>query len=466
VAYTAGTLARAPYAAGSGTETPPPPGQQTIPPPIPGGTATFIYEAPRILTLGWRSYAGRTGPLIYPGGGVSIAPIPDRGVMSVSGWWPDATILQFLRQHQDGSLHPVRTAAPLNVTTETRRNYATNPSLEVGLNGYVAGTGTPTLSTIAGNRGSNAIRATIASAGSCGLTIPNALPGGRDITEGLDLRFSATPSSVTLQIGWVDALGVATPTSSVVLTANQVNQSVGQWGRQVAGIPTPANGVTANVVIVAAGLPAGATMDVDGVTLERGTTDGSFFDGAFVNGQWLGTAGLSASVLAPMISLEDGECPTDMPVQYIVINPAATGGRMTSAPAVLESRGVTWLTHPSAPTAPRKVFVKETPDLLRAARQGFHQAIGAATVTVVSARQRTAPSGEIKLWTFSFADRDALLDLLDDQSPVLLRPPQDFGYSDGMWISLGSLLESPDGTADWQHYRLLTAPFVSTEAPL
>jgi hypothetical protein len=87
-------------------------------------------------------------------------------------------------------------------------------------------------------------------------------------------------------------------------------------------------------------------------------------------------------------------------------------------------------------------------------------------MTVVSAKKRTAPSGEIGLWSFTFDQRDLLVDLLDDMSPVLLRAPRSKGFGAVTWISLDDLVETPDGSGEEQEYRLLKSSFVSVAAPI
>ncbi|MFD8496346.1 hypothetical protein [Amycolatopsis sp. NPDC059657] len=470
MAYASGILARTPYAAGTGTEAPPPSGQQTLPPPIPGGTSTWVYTPNPLLSYAARGYAGRISTATYPGGGISIAPLPDRGVMHITAWWPDARLLSLQRIHSDGTVHSVRGGGALVVTEETRRNFCLNPSFEVGLNGYVPDLGSPTLARVTDGtspRGSYHMTATVAGAGSCGITIPQSIPGGQNTRFALDLKFSARPTSVTLQIGWADYQGIALPAATVTLTADQINQSVSQWARQSAIIVNPAGGVTPTVKVIAAGMPAGGVMSVDGIVLARVTDPGTFFDGTTYGGVWIGTAGLSASLIPPIITFDDGECPLDQPVTYRLTNPAPAGGSMTSALAELSAAGHTWLTHPRDAANPREVFVERGKSpLKRAARQGLFQAIGDDLVSVVSARKRTGPSGTLKLWTFSYRDRDDLLDLLDDMAPLLLRAPLEVGFGAVSWISLGDLDEDPDGAGDDQGYQKLVGDFVSTRAPI
>lgn len=460
-----GAYGRAAYAAVPVID--PVPGQQTLPPPIPGGTSTWVYTANPVYGYARRGYAGRATVLSYPGGGCSILPLSDSGVMRVTAWWPDATVLSLVRIHPDGSIFPVRGGGALTVAGVTRRNFATNPSFEVGLNGYASDTGVPVLARVTDGtapRGDSHLTATIAGAGPLGIAVPQAIPAGRDVQLSVDLRFSAKPATVTFQIVWADSSGVALPASTATLTVDQINNSIGQWWRQVVIIPTPAAGVTPTLKILTTGMPAGGVMSIDGVLLGRAGDASDFFDGSTYGGVWLGSVGLSASLIPPIVTVDDGECPLDVPVRYRLINPSATGGSMTSEAAQLDSGGHTWMTHPSMPSQPREAFVKKTPDLTHEFVQGFFDAIDSPNTRVISAKTRKNPSGSLELWTFDFQDRDAVLAMLQVKPLVLIRTPAEYGFTPN-WLSLGSIVESLDDTADWQHFRLLTFPFVSTDAP-
>ncbi|WP_370944001.1 hypothetical protein AB5J62_33510 [Amycolatopsis sp. cg5] len=460
--------ARTPFAAGAGTESATLPGQQELPPPIPGGTAKWTYTPNPPIGYARLSWAGGAYPLTYPGGGVSIRPVPEKGIMQVTAWWPDATVLQIIREHPDGTLWPVRGGSPLFVTEPTRRNYASNPSLESGLNGFVPDAGNPTLARVTdakAARGESYMTATIAAAGSVGVTVPTSVPSTPDVTIGVDLRFSARPTSVTIQITWTDIAGVPLTTSAATLTTDQINRSVDQFSRQVVKLSTPAGAVTPTMKVIAGGMPAGGVMALDGFTVERYSTSGSFFDGSTYGGTWLGTAGLSASILAPLLVFDDGECPLDIPVKYRVVNPASTGGTMTSQLATLLSEGRTWLTHPARSDRPLVVQVGAVPARTREAPRGIFYPLGATYPIIVSASQRRAPTGELTIGALSFAERDELLGLFADLSPVYLRPPAEFGYGIGMWLSLGDLKEDPGNRRAYHGTRILTAPFHEVAAP-
>lgn len=465
MAWATGSYGRTAYGFGIGSETPPAPGAQNLPPPLPGGTRRWTYDPTPVIAWGARSWGGRQPLLSYPGGGVSVLPIPDRGVMRVAGWWPDAPVLQFLRVHRDGSMHPVRSASPLTVDQPTRRNWCGNPSCEAGRNGYVADVGSPTFSNAPdAARGAIATRATVASAGSLGVTVPSSMTGGQPITMGIDLRFSARPTSVTLQIGWADSTGTALIAATAVLSSAEVNRSVSQWSRQVATLSTPSGAVTPTVKVLVAGMPAGGWMDFDGVTLERGITDGSFFDGETPAATWTGVQHLSTSVLAPVLTFDDGECPLDVPVQYVVGNATASGGRMVSAEQTLASNNRTWLTHPADSANPYSVVVASVPDHAFGVERGVFRPLDSRYAVVVTGDSRQASSGDITFEAMSWAVRDTLVAMFKDLQPVLLRAPGDY-HEDDRWLSLGELKTTANGNPAYVDHRSLTAPFDEVAPP-
>lgn len=469
------SFGRAAFGGPSGLETPAP-GQQQLPPPIPGGTSVWYYTRHPSLAFGIRAWGGGSSVIQYPGGGISLRPIPARGVMEVTTWWPNAIQLSLVRVLQDGTRQVVRGANPLQVSGQTRTNLCQNPSLEADAAGWLADAGAPTLARVAvapAPRGGFYLRATTAATGSNGVTVPTAITPGVSLTVGFDLWLRARPTGFTVTVNWADGAGTPLTPTVVPLTANEINRSVVElaeasavFARQVVQVATPANGVTATLKLTATGMPSSGTnvMGIDGVTVERGVTDGSYFDGNTYGAQWTGVASDSTSVLAPVVVFEDGECPTDQPVSYQLINPALTGGIMESPQVTLESRGITWLTHPLDSSNPRRVVLDKVPDETEEAIQGKFVGIGARYKVVISAAQRVAPTGKIGFQVLSWAERNDLRALFRDLSPVLLRPPADYGYGAGLWVVLGSLLQDPGDHLAYHDTRLLSADYDEVEA--
>lgn len=468
---------RAAYGGPSGLETVPP-GQQTLPPPIPGGTTTWNYRRHPALNYGYRAYGGGSIVPNYPGGGISLRPVAERGIMEITAWWPDAALLSLIRVTRAGAATPVRGANPVPTAGVTRRNYATNPSVEIDRSGWLADAGNPTLlrtSVGAAPRGGFYLLATAAAAGSNGVTVPTAIPPGTNLTVGFDLWLKARPTGFTVTVNWADAAGGALTPTVVSLSAADINRSVAevaqasaQFARQAVSVNTPINGVTATLKLTATGMPLSTTniIGIDGVTVERDATDGSYFDGSTYGGLWSGATGLSVSVLAPLLKIEDGECPTDQPVSYQLVNPTpVAGGVMESPLVVLPSNGTTWLTHPGDPAHPRKIIVDKVPVETEDVDQGKFLAIGARYRVVVSAKQRAAPSGKIGFYALTWDERDDLVSLFADLQPVLLRAPSEYGYRESMWLALGAQEQDPEDRLAYHDARLLSFPFDVVEAP-
>lgn len=448
-----------------------PPGQ-VLPPPIPGGSTVYYWSNENgDYPWAFGGWAGARPQITLVAGGVIAVPHQDRGVVEVLAWWPDAPALQVLRVHPDGSRHPVRGGYGVLVGDPTRHNWAQNPSLEVGLNGYVPDAGSPTLSRVTETtvpdipRGTYALRATIASAGFNGVTVPVGLTGPLPVSVAFDAHFVVRPTGVRVVVSWADSGGGALATNTVNIPADAINTAVGQWGRLYATLVPPVGAVTPTVKIIADGMGAGSAMDLDGIVVEQGVTSAEWFDGNSLGASWDGVVGLSASRLAPVIAIADGECPLDVPVAYIVTNPAITGGQVTSGTVALPAyRRWCWLTHPLGTANPIKVDLRSVPVLEHGVDQGIFYPIMATRATVVSAPRRE-PSTQITFNASSFAERDALMDLFRDGQPVLLRAPAKYGYGEGTWWALGAITEDRETRLAHHDAMILTAPAVSVEPP-
>ncbi|WP_394621306.1 hypothetical protein JNUCC0626_20075 [Lentzea sp. JNUCC 0626] len=406
-------------------------------------------------------------PTVYAGGGIAVAPDPVRGVIRVWTWWPDAAALQLVRVTGDGVRSPVRGAFPLVPTTATRRNLCTNPSVEVSLSGYVALNGQTTLSRPSGSApaGTYVLRM-VSTSTTTGALVPGTLPGPGTFTISLNLFWSTRPSGVTVTVPWLDAAGSSAGTTTITLSGDQINTSVGQTARHVLTAVAPSGAVTGSVTLTVTGITANVTtVDMDAVVIERAATDGSYFDGSSTGGSWTGTAGLSTSLLAPLFVVDDGEPPFDTAVTYEAYNAALTGGRVASVPVLLASTGTTWITHPAAPASPFVVqLAAPTPVRTYEVDQGTFNVLGRARPVVVSAAQRRAATGTVTFGALSRAELRSLLATFGDLSPVLLRVPGDYDPGD-MWVVLGALTVDPQGRLPYQDTRVISAPFTEVDPP-
>lgn len=470
MAYGEGGYGRVRWAGYGSSNLPPP--TQVLPPPIPGSSPAYYWSAWNgFWPYSYVSYAGGYPQIPQVVGGVVVTPDPTNGVVIIQGWWPDASVLHFVRINADGTRHPLRGGYGLVVTSVTRLNYSQNPSFEVGLNGVVTDSGTPTLTRVSKDvdptvpMGQYFMRATVAGAGSNGVTLPTGLLGALPVTIGFDARFSVRPTGLRVVVSWTDSVGGALTTNTVNVTAAVINTVVSQFARVVVTLTPPAGAVTPTLKIIADGVTAGSTMDLDGITVETGATNGSRFDGDSLAASWTSTRGLSTSRQAPIMTIVDGEAPLDVSLTYVVANPALTGGWVTSSSVALDSMGRwCWLTHPLQSSRPVRADLTAVPVLTRVIEQGVFYPIGSTRAVVVSARRR-APATELAFNAGSFAARDALVALMADGLPLLLRVPAKYGYGTGTWWSLADVAEDREGRLAYQDAMVLTASAVSTREP-
>ncbi|WP_143466762.1 hypothetical protein [Lentzea kentuckyensis] len=445
-----------------------PPGWQDVPTPLPGSTPNFTFVN-QVGVSPWalRSWAGYVKPTAYSGGGIAVAPDSARGVIRVWTWWPNAAALQLVRVTADGTRRPVRGAFPAVPSTPTRQNLCTNPSVEVSLSGYIALNAQTTLSrpSVSAPAGTYVMRM-VSTSTTTGALIPGTLPGPGAFTIAFNLAASTRPSGVTVTVPWLDASGASAGTTTINLPADQINNSVGQTARHVLTAVAPSGAVTGSVTLTITGVTASVTtVDFDAVVIERNITDGTYFDGTSTGGNWTGTPGLSISQLAPVLIVDDGEAPFDTTLTYEAYNPSLTGGRVASVSVVLASTGLTWLTHPAAPSQPLTVQLSApTPARTYDVDQGVFYPVGRARPVVVSAAQRHAATGTLTFGALTRAELRSLLDTFADLSPVLLRVPGDYDPSD-MWVVLGALTVDPQGRLPYQDTRLISAPFTEVDPP-
>lgn len=473
------SYARAPYggaAYGGTVDVPPASGTPSVDPSNPGGS-------------GWRFGSALTGPGPYGGfayggggnlirpavGGISATPDPLLAQVRLSVWWSDAPYVRVTRV-VNGSRTPVRGAYPAPVTVATRRNRCTNPSGEVDTAGWLAGSNT-TLSRIveaAMPAGVAAFRLKATAAGAVNATVPVALPlpdGAPSVS--MALRFSGAPSgALTLSVAWRDASATLLGTTTATLPAASLAAMVGRWGRTpVLPIPYPA--VPAGSAAIAsgtltmqvAGLAANGTCDVDAVLIEGGDSTGEYFDGdSGAQSAWAGTAHASMSTLAPVLALVDREAPFDVPIVYELSAPDQPAFLAVSEPVVLASQGRTWLSHPYTGVG-FVAEIAEEPEQTRAIDRGVFNVIGRARPLAVSASQRQSSSASLTVWAPTFADRDRLLAMLDDGTPLLLRAPADLGHGEGEWLSVGDVTYKAVGHGAFEHTREFTLPYVVVDPP-
>lgn len=443
------------------------PGQQ-IPPAIPGGTTTYVWAVQQgAYPWSYQGWGGGVAPVPYSGGGIVVVPDPATGTARVSCWWPYAPTLQLIRISPTGTRTLVRGGFPVTVTAATLINYATNPN-SISTAGYVPGTGSPTLSLIARTdaTGGTAVRATNASAGTSEVTVPQSLVADPYVTAAVDMRLSARPTAVTVTAGWVDGVGTALASTAVSLTADQINASVGVFGRQLVQVAPPAAAATCSTLKVAAtGMPAGGTMDLDRWKIVQDVNDGTYGDGDTLGGMWTGTTGLSTSVLAPVQTVVDGECPLDVAISYQLYAPLLTGGFAVAPTITLASREQSWLTHPASPSTPLLCLPRAAPTLEHDIDQGIFTVIDRAFPVGISSAVRLAPSLQLELHAQTEAARDALKALFADGSAVLLRAPESYSYGLGMWLFVGKVMEARTGAFAWQEGWLMSFSAQQVDAP-
>lgn len=122
----------------------------------------------------------------------------------------------------------------------------------------------------------------------------------------------------------------------------------------------------------------------------------------------------------------DYEAPLDQVVGYQATSTQRPGLTATSNSVTVTAGTRAWLTHPTKPSLNRLVTMTVVPGRQRAARRGVLRPLeGKYPIPVNGVRQ--APAGRMVIQTNGVAEENAINELLDDGSPLMLRMPAVWG---------------------------------------
>lgn len=437
-----------------------------------GGTTVADFDAVyfwartgAIDAYGEAAYGGRS-TTSYPSAGLFAAPDPDTSVVTVPVWWAFASLVTLTRVDvATGERTPVRDS-PITMPAGSRRNPASNPKASDTTTGHAAGTNT-TLTRLTGlttpfPRVTTGFRATATAAGGVAVAFSLDPVAPSDTTIALLVRALGGASGIGLSVAWYNAASTLLTTTTHPVPAAVVTAATTGWAQATVTVGgAPVGAVTGVVSITGSGLAAAGMLDFTARITAVGSTVGEYFDGDYPGSAWTGTPGLSYSDQSPIVSVVDAECPLDVPVRYELTSGTAAGFVASSQPVTLPGdrllgtdRRRCLLTHPGrAQTIP--VWIEAAPEVTRPIEQGTFKVIGRRRPVVISDPRRGADTGELTLVAETFEERDRLLAMLDDGSPLLLRAPAAFGWPPLWWLSIGSVVISPVlHYAPLQHRRI------------
>lgn len=164
--------------------------------------------------------------------------------------------------------------------------------------------------------------------------------------------------------------------------------------------------------------------------------------------------------IAGVATVLDYEASHDFATTYYLTDGVATV--VTSSPVTVPSSGEAWLIHPGKPESSVVARVLEWPTWTRPISRGVFQPIGRKDAVVVSTR-RSSESGVLSVYTDGAAERSALLDVLSDGYPVLLKG-SDVDNAGTRWVSIGDVTETPVET-DVRAWTVWSLPLDVVETP-
>lgn len=165
------------------------------------------------------------------------------------------------------------------------------------------------------------------------------------------------------------------------------------------------------------------------------------------------------------VTFSDPEAPLDVPLYYQVASPTYQYQTLTSNTVTLASSGVSWLTHPNFPELSTQLWVERNPVKRRSIDQAVFRPVGRRNPVVVTGGVRSSPAYTLECVTETQPQRDNMLSLLADGSPLLLRTPVNYGFDSQTWLSVQDVDETPVTGKVTEWMRRWPIPVVEVDPP-
>jgi hypothetical protein len=367
---------------------------------------------------------------------------------------------------------------PMSVITTAARVYRqlnANGDFEANITGWTAlGSAALAWSATRATRGTHSLQVTSsATANGPGVESEHCpvTPGVEYATSGQ--QWTTLTQGLAVGINWYNAAGALIGTT--LPTAVWVTPPSAWQLQQRSGSIAPPGSVTATCVAqwVKTSHPAAAT---------------SFWLDELRLLQLVSTDGIAMQVaVGGVTTVYDTEMPLDVAVSYVasgyLINGTWAVLRSTAnaGPVTVGTAGFAWLKDPTAPGNNMRIAITQRA-LLACLATGSPRALGYGGIStetrparsaqldvnnrenpIVTSKRRGSVSAGLLLAPHTFADRDALRDLLTPGTPLLFQAPGQYGVPD-RYMSFGD--ESVDMLGQRQTFqpRVFTLPFVVTDA--
>jgi hypothetical protein len=159
----------------------------------------------------------------------------------------------------------------------------------------------------------------------------------------------------------------------------------------------------------------------------------------------------------------DYETPMDLAVTYQVLSSDQTTVQATSSSVTLASNDLTWLKDPTVPALNFVLKVTALPELTRDLPTGTFYVAG-RTYPVVTTGKRFAPTGDLSAYTETFAERQAMLNILSSGRVLQLSTPDGYGLG-AYYVAVGTAVEARKTAINTNPVRQWALPLTVTDRP-
>lgn len=169
---------------------------------------------------------------------------------------------------------------------------------------------------------------------------------------------------------------------------------------------------------------------------------------------------------AAEMALVDYEAPYGIAVSYrtlAVLSPETDLEQSTGTATVDTSQP--WLVHPGTPALSQPIEVTDLATRTREINQSIQAPIGRRRPIVLTDGTLRSPAGTLEITTETLTERDDLLTLLQDLTPLLLNIPHSLGWGvTSEWVAFGGVTET--AIIGGSPVRTFVLPYRTVERPV
>lgn len=173
-------------------------------------------------------------------------------------------------------------------------------------------------------------------------------------------------------------------------------------------------------------------------------------------------------------TIDDVEMPWNTALQYVAVVTTASGTATYTSATVTVAPPTPWAIHPTIPSRSVQLDSGDFSALgvvsigaeTQAANSTSHPILGSPYPVITTSGSRNSTTGQLVLATVTSEERVAVNLLVDDQTPILICFPTDWGWDwDNGYYAIGDVNRDRFAQYGPEHRRVFTLPYTRVLSP-